>query len=101
MSEKARKEALESYSRFILKDPLEGEATEAYKLRDEVAYQISQLPMGFSRPIKVLCIGAGFSGLALAHEVETGQLQNVDLIVYEKNAAIGGTWFENRYPGYV
>lgn len=23
----------------------------------------------------------------------------VDLAIYEKNADVGGTWFENRYPG--
>jgi hypothetical protein len=25
--------------------------------------------------------------------------ENVELAVYEKNAEIGGTWYENRYPG--
>lgn len=23
----------------------------------------------------------------------------VDLAIYEKNSDVGGTWFENRYPG--
>jgi cation diffusion facilitator CzcD-associated flavoprotein CzcO len=23
----------------------------------------------------------------------------VELVIYEKNADIGGTWLENRYPG--
>jgi cation diffusion facilitator CzcD-associated flavoprotein CzcO len=27
--------------------------------------------------------------------------KNVDLAIYEKNAEIGGTWLENRYPGNV
>jgi cation diffusion facilitator CzcD-associated flavoprotein CzcO len=26
-------------------------------------------------------------------------LSNYELVVYEKNEDIGGTWFENRYPG--
>jgi cation diffusion facilitator CzcD-associated flavoprotein CzcO len=26
-------------------------------------------------------------------------LQNVEHVIYEKNADIGGTWLENRYPG--
>ncbi len=26
-------------------------------------------------------------------------LKNVDHVMYEKNADIGGTWLENRYPG--
>ena len=25
--------------------------------------------------------------------------ENVDLVMYDKNADLGGTWFENRYPG--
>lgn len=101
MSEKARKAALETYYQTLPEKPALGEATEGYKLKDELAYQISRLPLGTSRPLKVVCVGAGFSGLALAHEVETGQLENVHLTVYEKNAAVGGTWYENRYPGYV
>jgi cation diffusion facilitator CzcD-associated flavoprotein CzcO len=39
--------------------------------------------------------------LAFAREVEEGNLPNVSLTVYEKNASVGGTWYENRYPGYV
>jgi cation diffusion facilitator CzcD-associated flavoprotein CzcO len=27
--------------------------------------------------------------------------ENVELVVYEKNAEIGGTWYENRYPGNI
>lgn len=48
------------------------------------------------RPFVVGLIGAGMSGLAAAHRI--GQA-GVDYIVFEKNAAAGGTWFENRYPG--
>lgn len=81
--------------------PFLGEATEAYKGRDEVAYALSRVPLGTRRPIKVIVVGAGFSGLAMAREVETGHLQQVDLTVYEKNASVGGTWYENRYPGYA
>lgn len=77
-----------------------GIATEAYKTSSPLAYTLSQLPQGTPRPLKIICIGAGFSGLAFAREVETGALKNVDLTVYEKNSDIGGTWWENRYPGY-
>jgi hypothetical protein len=101
MSEQARKAALEAYSQTLPENPALGEATEAYKLKDELAYQISRLPLGTPRSLKVICVGAGFSGLALAHEVETGQLDKVHLTVFEKNAAVGGTWYENGYPGYV
>ncbi|KAJ9610031.1 hypothetical protein H2200_006361 [Cladophialophora chaetospira] len=50
------------------------------------------------RPIKVICIGAGISGLCLAYKM-TKILDSFDLTIYEKNADVGGTWLENRYPG--
>ncbi len=48
------------------------------------------------RPFRVVIIGAGMSGLATAHRL--GQA-GVDYVVFEKNADVGGTWLENRYPG--
>lgn len=75
------------------------EATEAYRHRYPIAYEQSKLPFGASRPVKIVAVGAGVSGLSLAHAVETGQLANVELKILEKNAGLGGTWFENRYPG--
>lgn len=74
-------------------------ATEEYKGVDEVAYALSQIPLFTPRPIKIICIGAGFSGLSIAHAVSSGRLPVVELKIYEKNRAIGGTWYENRYPG--
>jgi hypothetical protein len=76
------------------------DATEAYKSH-AVAYNQSKQPLMTSRPIKVIAAGAGASGLSLAHEVQIGTLQNVDLQIFEKNQGVGGTWFENQYPGYV
>jgi 4-hydroxyacetophenone monooxygenase len=45
---------------------------------------------------KVLIIGAGMSGLLAAIRLEEA---GVPYVVIEKNAAVGGTWFENSYPG--
>ncbi|KAL5590061.1 hypothetical protein FOVSG1_011928 [Fusarium oxysporum f. sp. vasinfectum] len=50
------------------------------------------------RPMRVICIGAGISGIAAAYKAQR-QLTNVDLVIYEKNEDVGGTWLENRYPG--
>lgn len=74
-------------------------STQAYRDKDELAYLLSQRPLGTPRRVKVIVIGSGFSGLSFAHEVQSGSLANVDLQIFEKNAGIGGTWFENRYPG--
>ncbi|KAF1959461.1 hypothetical protein CC80DRAFT_545846 [Byssothecium circinans] len=54
-----------------------------------------------SRTLRVMCIGAGMSGLTLAHEMKVSpDLQElIDFVIYEKNIDVGGTWFENRYLG--
>ena len=41
-------------------------------------------------------IGAGMSGLAVAHRLRQA---GVDVTILEKNADVGGTWLENDYPG--
>lgn len=50
------------------------------------------------RQIKVICIGAGISGILAGIRLPQ-KIKNLDLTIYEKNEDIGGTWFENRYPG--
>jgi 4-hydroxyacetophenone monooxygenase len=45
---------------------------------------------------RVAVIGAGMSGLLAAHRLAQA---GVDFVVLEKNADVGGTWFENSYPG--
>jgi cation diffusion facilitator CzcD-associated flavoprotein CzcO len=54
--------------------------------------------LGTARPLRIITIGAGASGLNMAHQVEK-YMQNVEHVIYEKNPDVGGTWFENRYPG--
>ncbi len=44
----------------------------------------------------VLIIGAGISGLCLALQMRR---LGIAYRIVEKNAQVGGTWFENRYPG--
>jgi len=53
-----------------------------------------------NRRMRVLTIGAGFSGILLAYKFQE-KLQNVEHVIYEKNAEIGGAWLENRYPNCV
>ncbi|TBU51272.1 hypothetical protein BD310DRAFT_910766 [Dichomitus squalens] len=50
-----------------------------------------------AQPIKVIVIGAGFSGI-LAGIRFPQKIPNVDLVIYEKSAGVGGTWYNNRYP---
>ena len=50
------------------------------------------------RPLKVIVIGAGYSGLNCGIRIPQ-RLKNVELTIYEKNNSVGGTWYENKYPG--
>ncbi|KAF2641018.1 FAD/NAD(P)-binding domain-containing protein [Massarina eburnea CBS 473.64] len=51
-----------------------------------------------TRKLKVLTIGAGFSGIQSAYQIQK-HCENIEFVIYEKNPDIGGTWLENRYPG--
>lgn len=60
--------------------------------------QLKEAPIDGHRPMKVRVIGAGYSGIYLGIRIPQ-RLRNVDLQIYEKNEAVGGTWWVNRYPG--
>jgi hypothetical protein len=49
------------------------------------------------RKLHVLIAGAGPSGIAMA--IKLMKLEHVTFEIHEKNADVGGTWLENRYPG--
>lgn len=46
-------------------------------------------PIHAGRHVRVVCIGAGFSGLGVAVTLKK-ELQNFDLQLYEKNDDVGG-----------
>ncbi|KAI1817436.1 hypothetical protein GGS20DRAFT_533207 [Poronia punctata] len=63
-------------------------------------YVIPDTLVGVRRPIKVIVIGFGFSGINLSYILgKETKNSNITLQFYEKNAELGGTWFENTYPG--
>jgi cation diffusion facilitator CzcD-associated flavoprotein CzcO len=62
------------------------------------AFLIKEEPVENLRPLKVRVIGAGYSGIYLGIRIPQ-RLRNIDFQIYEKNDGIGGTWWENRYPG--
>ena len=60
-------------------------------------FRIQNQPLGAHRPIRVVCIGAGYSGLMMAIVVEQKmKAHNVDFQIYEKESDLGGTWLVNR-----
>jgi 4-hydroxyacetophenone monooxygenase len=48
------------------------------------------------RDFRVAVVGAGMSGIVAAHRL---QQAGVPFVIFEKNPDVGGTWFENTYPG--
>ena len=65
---------------------------------DSTGYRIREEPFGTRRKVRVVLMGAGASTVNFLKKAEES-MQNLEVIVYEKNHDIGGTWLENRYPG--
>ncbi|KAK2599056.1 hypothetical protein QQS21_005462 [Conoideocrella luteorostrata] len=61
-------------------------------------YRIPEKPSRQGRKLKIICLGAGASAINLAHEISLSKL-DLDFVCYDKNPSVGGTWYENRYPG--
>ena len=77
--------------------PLIATNEEANGTKNGVAegFKLHDGPVENFRPVKVIVIGAGYSGIY--HSIRIPErLRNVELVVYEKNAGVGGTWYENR-----
>ena len=55
-----------------------------------------EVPAAARQAFHALVIGAGMSGLLAAIQLEQA---GVPYTVIEKNPGVGGTWFENTYPG--
>jgi cyclohexanone monooxygenase len=50
-----------------------------------------------ARRVRVLVIGAGFAGLAMARAMD--RAGEHDFVVLERGPDVGGTWRDNTYPG--
>jgi cation diffusion facilitator CzcD-associated flavoprotein CzcO len=61
-------------------------------------YTVLEKPLGSTRPIRIVTIGAGASGINMIKALRDS-LTDYEHVVYEKNSEVGGTWYENRYPG--
>jgi len=48
------------------------------------------------REFRVAIVGAGMSGLVMAHRLDQA---GVPFTIFEKNDDVGGTWYDNTYPG--
>lgn len=81
-------------------------------------YTLGDFCIDEHRPLKVIVIGAGFAGITAGIRCVVlyiillctsgysplklcrfpQKIPNVELVVYEKGAGVGGTWYHNNYP---
>ncbi|KAF8913205.1 hypothetical protein CPB84DRAFT_1670651 [Gymnopilus junonius] len=62
-------------------------------LKKSSDFKLGDFAIDAPRPIKVVVIGAGYSGGFLQ------RVQNLDFTIYDALAGVGGTWYVNKYPG--
>ena len=74
-------------------------------LKEELALESSDvksghwaedIPASVKQSFRVLIIGAGMSGMLAAIRLKQA---GIPFTIVEKNSEVGGTWFENTYPG--
>jgi hypothetical protein len=80
-------------------DDLASEARESSRHDNAFGtYEIQEQPIHTRRPIRVVCLGAGYSGILMGIIWnQRMQNRNAELVIYERNDDLGGTWLENRY----
>ncbi|KAF2812378.1 FAD/NAD-P-binding domain-containing protein [Mytilinidion resinicola] len=69
-----------------------------WQTTNENGYTLQERPSGTKRHVKIICVGAGASGINFSKFAQD-DLQNVETVIYEKNDEVSGTWIENVYPG--
>ncbi|EPE35396.1 FAD/NAD(P)-binding protein [Glarea lozoyensis ATCC 20868] len=67
-------------------------------MTSNVSYAVSERPLGTPRHVRIVTIGAGASGINMIRTLRE-KLSDYEHVVYDKNPSVGGTWYENRYPG--
>lgn len=61
-------------------------------------HMINEPPPG--KPFRIIVIGAGAAGIDFLHSAPPIlEDLGVEIACFEKNPDVGGTWYENRYPG--
>ncbi|KAF2644630.1 FAD/NAD(P)-binding domain-containing protein [Massarina eburnea CBS 473.64] len=60
--------------------------------------EIEEHPIDDVRPLRVVVVGAGISGITSAVFLPV-KVPKVELVIYERESDIGGVWHSNVYPG--
>lgn len=70
---------------------INGHTNGAHDVKSSPAWQLHDSPVENQRPMKVIVIGAGYSGVYLGIRIPE-RMRNCELTIYEKNEGVGGTW---------
>src|SRR5215207_5623837 len=65
-------------------------------LPSEEYVPMMQEEMALTDDFRSAIVGSGMSGIAAAYRLHQA---GISYVVLEKNSEVGGTWFENQYPG--
>jgi Flavin-binding monooxygenase-like len=73
---------------------------------DEITIPLNEVPAFTpTKKLRVVIIGAGYSGLIMAHKLMYEHVQTteriVDFTIFEAKHVTGGTWVDNTYPGVM
>ncbi|GMK58644.1 hypothetical protein CspeluHIS016_0600860 [Cutaneotrichosporon spelunceum] len=78
------------------------DANGAYQKPDHLDFSwappLYERDINTGRRLRIVCVGAGFSGLCAAVHFQD-HLANYELQIYERADDVGGVWHQNRYPG--
>lgn len=55
------------------------------------AFKLGSFAIDQPRPMRVVVIGAGYSGIIAGIRIPQ-RLKNIELVIYEKLAGVGGVW---------
>ncbi|TPX11474.1 uncharacterized protein E0L32_007893 [Thyridium curvatum] len=68
-----------------------------YEFDPSDPYNFSRRAVDQLRPMKVIVLGGGMSGI-ITGIFFPREIENLELTIYDKNPDLGGTWFESRGP---
>jgi len=74
-----------------------GKQTNGEHKATAATWQLHDTPIENQRPIRVIVIGAGYSGVYCGIRIPE-RIRNCELVIYEKNDGIGGTWYAHLPP---
>lgn len=86
--------SINEHTNGVCSNGAENTSSDPFSLNRQYAYT--------PRKLKVFTIGAGFSGLLIAHKFQHRfpEMQDiVDHTIFEAHSEVGGTWLVNNYPG--